>query len=122
MVLFKSNPEKKLQGDVDIARSDCATLTARLNIAEKAVIERQDEAERLACENADDGVLGKAEAGVRVAQDHVKNLRGGLSKKQQQLADLERDLAALIDGKTRRETAAEIAAMATNLENAAKEF
>jgi hypothetical protein len=122
MALFKSNPEKTMQRDIDAARSDCATLTARLNGAEKSVIERQDEAERLACDNAEDGVLGKAEAAVRVAQDHVKNLRGGLSKKQQQIAALERDFSALIDTRTRHETAAEVATMATNLENAAKKF
>lgn len=122
MAFLKSNPERNLQRDVAAARSDCATLTARLDAAEKVVVERKDEAERLACDNADDAVLEKAEAAVRVAQDHVKNLRGGLSKKQQHLADLERDLAALIDARTRRETAAEVATMATDLENAAKAF
>jgi hypothetical protein len=122
MAIFKSDPMKVLQRDIDAARSDCATLTTRLNGAEKSVIERQDEAERLACDNAEDGVLGKAEAAVRVAQDHVKNLRGGLSKKQQQIAALERDFSALIDTRTRHQTATEVATMATNLENAAKKF
>ena len=81
--LFKSDAEKNFQRDIDAARTGCSSLTARLAVAELEVSERREDAKRLAVEGADHGVLDKAEAKLRAAQDRVATLSSALAETKQ---------------------------------------
>jgi hypothetical protein len=120
MKLFKSDAETTLQKDIDAARASCTTLTSRLAKAELEVSERRGDAKRLACDSADDGVLDKAEAKLRAAQDRVTTLSSALGETQQKLSSLEAEQASAIDQKTRAETAATITKLGEELAKACK--
>jgi hypothetical protein len=122
MALFKSNPEKTMQRDIDAAKSNRGRLSAKLAETETAIIARRSAAQALACDGADDVMLEKAEAAIRGAQDRAATIAGAIADVVQQLAALEQTKAETSDRKLRSETAAEVATMATNLENAAKKF
>ena len=89
-------------------RTGCSSLTARLAVAELEVSERREDAKRLAVEGADDGVLDKAEAKLRAAQDRVATLSSALAETKQKITVLEAEQAAAADKKLRSETVAEI--------------
>jgi hypothetical protein len=120
--LFKSDAEKNFQRDIDAARTSCSSLTARLAVAELEVSERREDAKRLAVEGADDGVLDKAEAKLRAAQDRVATLSSALAETKQKITVLEAEQAAAADKKLRSETVAEIDKMALALTGAADDF
>jgi hypothetical protein len=73
--LFRKSPQKKLQADLDGARADCATLAARVSVAEQSLLDRQAEARKLARDNADEAALDTANGNVRKALDRVATLR-----------------------------------------------
>ena len=120
--LFKSDAEKNFQRDIDAARTSCSSLTARLAVAELEVSERREDAKRLAVEGAHDGVLDKAEAKLRAAQDRVATLSSALAETKQKITVLEAEQAAAADKKLRSETVAEIDKMALALTGAADDF
>jgi hypothetical protein len=122
MVLFKSNPEKMLIRDIAAATASRDTITARLADAEAAVAELKMKAERLALEGADDAALDAAEAKTRALTDRVATLRAALTQTESRLAGLERERADQADKKLRAATAAEVAAMADDLEATATSF
>jgi hypothetical protein len=122
MALFKSNPEKTLVRDIAAATAARDAITARLADAEGAVAELRMKAERLALDGAADDVLDAAEAKTRTFADRMVTLRAALTQGEAHLADLERERADQADKKLRAETAAEIAELATGLEEVAKEF
>jgi hypothetical protein len=122
MALFKSNPEKTLQRDIDAAKSNRDRLTAKLAETEGVIAERRRAAKALALSGANDPELDKAELAIRSAQDRAANYSDALAEVSQDLAALEQTQIENSDRKLRTETASEIAAMATNLENAAAKF
>jgi hypothetical protein len=119
---FRKSPEKKLQADLDAARNDCVTLTARLRAAEQAVIERQAEARKLARENADEAALDTANGNVRKAQDRAATLAAALDEAKAAVADLERQVAEQADRKLRSESAAKAMQLADECEAAPDKF
>jgi hypothetical protein len=122
MALFKGNPEKTLQRDIESARANRERLSAKLAESEQAIIERTATAQALARDNADDEMLGAAEAATRSAQDRTATIAGAMIEVELYLSALERDRDDLADKKLRAETAAEVEAMAVDLQKAAKEI
>jgi hypothetical protein len=119
---FRKSPEKKLLADLDAARADCATLTARLGAAEQAALERQAEARKLARDNADEAALDTANGNVRKAQDRVATLAAALDEAKVALGDLERQVAERADKKLRAESAAKAMQLADECEAAPDDF
>jgi hypothetical protein len=97
-------------------------LADRLGLAETALSEQRDEAERLAVAGAANAKLARAEARMRTVEDRAKTLRAALVEFDEQIASTER---ALADAKAQRDrdlVADEIEAMAAAIEQAAPGF
>ena len=120
MALFKSNPEKTLQRDIETAISGRDKLVARLADADVAVAERGATARQLALNDATDGDLERAKSACRAAKDRVVTFTAALAESERQIATLERERGELFDKKLRAETAAEVEVMAVDLETFAK--
>src|SRR3981081_679289 len=106
MAIFKANPEKALQRDIDAAKANHDRLAAKLAECETAIVERRSTAQALARDGAEDGVLDKAETAVRSAQDRAATIAGAIADVDRQLTVLERTKAENADRKLRSETAA----------------
>jgi len=119
---FKTDNAKKLDRDLDTARAALAKLAARHAAAESAILERRAEAQSLARDGADDGMLDIAEAALRGAQDRVVTLAAALADTKQQVVTLERVRAELADKKLRLETAAALDELAEELGRAGAAF
>jgi hypothetical protein len=123
MALFKSDPQKTMQREIDNARVNHDRLSAKLLESETAVIARKAAARALALDaTADDGALDKAEVATRAAQDRASTIAGAKIEVEQQLVALERNRDELVEKKQRAETAAEVEAMAIDLEKVALEI
>ncbi|MBV8699042.1 hypothetical protein [Bradyrhizobium sp.] len=94
MAIFKSNPEKAVQRDIDAATANCERLSAKLAEFEQAVARHSDAAKQAAL-TGDDAELDRAEAAQRAAQDRSATLRTALTAVEQQLEALERKKAGL---------------------------
>jgi len=97
-------------------------LADRLSLAETALGEKRDEAERLAVAGAANAKLASAEARMRTFEDRAKTLRAALVEFDEQVVATER---ALADAKAQRErdrAADEIEALAAAIEQAAPGF
>jgi hypothetical protein len=101
MSLFKPDAEKTLQKNLDTAKS----IAARLVTAKTLLAEHHATANELARDNADDATLDQAERRIRVAQIRVDALGAALTETDQQILQLEQELAADA-GKKQREAAA----------------
>ena len=122
MVLFKANPEKTLQRDIEAAKSGRDKLITRLGEAVAAVTERDTAAKRLALGDAADGDLERAESASRAARDRVVTLTAALAESKAQITKLECERDDLTDKTLRAETATEAEALAANLENIGREI
>jgi hypothetical protein len=122
MAIFKSDPMKTLQRDLDAARLNRDRLAAKLSESEMSAAARRGEAQQLAYDNAEGSALARAQTALQAALGDVSIFGGALTKASAFLRTVETQYAELIDKKTRNQTAAEVAAMATDLENAAKKF
>src|SRR5712671_3771709 len=120
MALFPKSPEKTLERERDAAKINVDRLAARAVDAEKAVAARRGEAQQLAFDNADDGLLGKAEAALRGALDRQGTISAASVEAGKLLALLESQLAELLDKKQRSATSVELLAMADDLEQASQ--
>jgi hypothetical protein len=120
--VFKSDPEKKLKRDLDTARAGRDSLIARLEAAKKLIPERRAAAQKLALEGAADTALDAAEIAIRAAEDRAATFRAALDEAEQQVAQLEKELAEIADRKQRAETAAVIEQRAVRLETAGAAF
>lgn len=77
-------------------------------MCEAAIIERRAQAMQLARDGAEDGVLDKAEAAIRSAQDRRTTLAAALGDVEAQLAALEKTFAENTDRALREQTAREV--------------
>src|ERR1700738_894033 len=110
---FKSSdPEKRLQLDLDRVSTGRTKVAERLAAAQSAVAEHRMAAQRLARAGADDGALDVTEAQLRSAQDRVATLTAALDEIETQIATLQEALAQLADRKLRAETATQIERLA----------
>jgi hypothetical protein len=119
MVLFKSNPEKAVQREIDAATANRARLSAKLAESEQAVA-RHAAAAKQAALTGDDAELDRAEVSLRAAQDRSATLKTALADVGQQLQTLERKKAEI--AKVRAETAAEIELVVRNMIDASAEY
>jgi len=121
MALFKSNPEKAVQRDIDAAIKNRERLSAQVVEFEQAIT-RHAAAAKQAALKGDDADLDRAEVSLRAAHDRSKTLKAALAHLEQELAALERTKAEIADGKLRAETAAKIELLVRNMTDVAAEF
>jgi hypothetical protein len=112
MALFRSDPMKTLQRDIDAAKANRDRLAAKLAESETAITERRARAMQLARDGAEDGALDKAEAAIRSAQDRCTTLAAALGDVEAQLAALEKTFAENADRIEREHTAKEVEQLA----------
>jgi hypothetical protein len=124
MALFPkaSDPQKKAQRDLDAARASRNSLIERRKIAETSAAEYRDRARKLAREGADDQTLSAAETEMRREQDRTATFTGAISDVEATIADLEGEIAQIIDQRCRNETAAALTTLADKLAAAATTF
>src|SRR5260370_35345183 len=97
-------------------------LADRLGLAETALGEQRDEAERLAVAGAANAKLARAEARMRTFEARAKTLRAALVEFDEQVVATERALADAKAQRDRDRAADEIEALAAAIEQAAPGF
>src|SRR5260370_17146103 len=82
MAFFKRelSPVARFESALKDKQAARQKLADRLSIAETALGEKRVAAERLAAAGATDAQLGRAEAHMRVVEDHAKTLRAAFAK------------------------------------------
>jgi hypothetical protein len=115
MALFKADPEKTLQRDLEKRRGIRDALAADLAEAELAVVEKRSAAEQLAMDGGDVKVRRAATSDLVHAKEYVAVTSGSLTKIGEQIAALEREIADVADRKMRGETAVVITKLADDL-------
>jgi hypothetical protein len=112
MALFskKPDPAVKSQRDLEaklaakrVSRDD---LDQRRGIAETGAASHREKAIHLASDGGDDRALSAAETAMRREQDRVATLTDAITTIDASIADLESDIAQLVDQRCRAETAA----------------
>jgi chromosome segregation ATPase len=121
MALFKSNPDKAVQRDIDAAVANRDRLSAKLAEFDQAVARHAAAAKEFAL-SGDDAELDRAEGSLRASQDRSATLKTALAEVEQQLVALERAKAEMSDRKLRAETAAEIELLVRKMTDFAAEF
>ena len=124
MAFFKRelSPVQRFERTLREKQTARQKLADRLSLAETALGEKRDEAERLAVAGAANAKLARAEARMRTFEDRAKTLRAALVEFDEQVVATER---ALADAKAQRErdrAADEIEALAAAIEQAAPGF
>jgi hypothetical protein len=122
MAIFQKNPEKQMASNIADKKAELAKIVGRLADAEAAVVAATSAATQLAVTGADDAALDAAETKMRASTDRVATLRRGLVEAEATVATLMREQAEHLDAKTRRETAAEVEAMAADIEEVDQEL
>jgi chromosome segregation ATPase len=127
MALFhKSDPAKKRQRDLEDKLK--ATIADRDKIAERLrefqarATERRDAARSLVRDGGDDAKLAIVESEMRAAEDRVDTLTGGLADIDDDINELKREIAQVIDLRCREETAAAVNAVADKWASAVTAF
>jgi hypothetical protein len=116
------DPEMFLQRSLDEARASRDSTAAKLKKAEPIVAEKRAKAKRLEHDDAEERVVRAALADARVEQDHIDNLSVVLVEKEQRVVQLEQELAAAIDARTRAATAAEVTKLGEELALASEDL
>src|SRR5437016_14516817 len=110
MAIFsKTDPALKRQRDLETklktSVADREKVADRLRTFEARVTERRDAARALVRDGGDDAKLTVIENEMRAAEDRVVSLTAGLGDLDKAIADLEREIAGVIDARCRAETA-----------------
>ncbi|MDI3564203.1 hypothetical protein [Bradyrhizobium sp. Arg816] len=121
MAIFKSNPDKTIQRDIDSATANRDRLSMKLADCDQTIARNAAAAKESAL-SGDDAGLDAAEASLRAAQDRATTLKTALTEMNQRLADLERAKEEAADKKLRAETAAEIDRLIGKLTEVGTEF
>jgi hypothetical protein len=127
MAIFsKADPAVKRQSDLEaklkekLANHD--KLIERRKAAETSATAHREKACKLAAEGADDAALTAVEAAMRREQDRVATLGDAISDLNATIANLEGEIAQIIDQRCRNETAAALTTLADKLAAAATAF
>jgi hypothetical protein len=115
----KRDPVERLESALKDKQSAREKLADRLSAAEAALVEKRAAAQRLAMAGAADAELDRAEAATRAAEHRAITLRAALSQLDEQIGEIERELA---DAKTQRDrdmVADELDSMASAIATAA---
>jgi hypothetical protein len=126
MALFKTDPDAKdakLQHDAEAKlrarRRDRDAVAEQLKAFEAKVIERRAAALALVTDGGlDDPKLTSIETEVRVAEERIRSLTGGLAGIDKDIAGLERTIDLIVDKRSRVETGAAVNAMADRIAKA----
>jgi hypothetical protein len=121
MALFQKSSEKSAAKDRDDAQANVARLAGKLSEAEVAIIAAKGLAQ-LAALSGDDGGLDAAEAAEHTAQRRHGTITAALAESKKLLTLLESQIAEVADKKQRSATAAEVEALAADIEQAAESF
>jgi hypothetical protein len=121
MALFKNNPERAVQSEIDAATANRERLSTKLVESEQGVARHAGAAKQAAL-TGDDAELDRAEASLRAAQDRSATLKTALTEVDQQLEGLERTKAEIADRKLRAQTAAEIELLVRNMADVSAEY
>jgi hypothetical protein len=118
--LIKSDPAKKLQRDVDAARSRRNKLEARLTAAESHLSDSRSEPSKLARDGAPDAALDAAEEKVKAAEARVTTLRSAISDEDANVGELERRLAEIAHEVQKHATADQLDGWSVEVDETAK--
>jgi hypothetical protein len=124
MAFFKRelSPVERFEGALAAKQDDRRKLAARLDIAEKMLVEKRANAEKLAVSGASAARLERAEAKMREVEERARTLRTEFADLDAQIAATER---ALTDAKAQRDrelAADQIEALAAAIERAGPGF
>ena len=127
MAIFnKTDPGAKRQRDLEAKLKDKLasrdTLIERRKAAEAAAAAYREKARKLAADGADDAALSAAESAMRREQDRAATFGDALGDVETAIADLERDIAQVIDQRCRAETAGAVTALADKWATAGAAF
>jgi hypothetical protein len=127
MAIFnKTDPAAKRQRDLEAKlkdkRASRDNLIERREAAEASAAAHREKACKLAGNGADDAALSAAESAMRREQDRASTLGDALGDAETTIADLERDIAQVIDQRCRAETAGAVNALADKWATAGAAF
>ena len=127
MALFhKPDPAKKRQRDLEdklkASIADRDRIAERLREFQARATERRDAARSLVRDGGDDAKLAIVELEMRAAEDRVDTLTGGLADINNDISELKREIAQVIDLRCREETAAAVNAVADRWASAGAAF
>src|SRR3979409_849809 len=114
MAFFKRelSPVERFERALREKQAEREKLAERVGLAETALGEKRDEAERLAVAGAANAKLARAEARMRTVEDRAKTLRAALVEFDEQVVATERALADAKAQRDRDRAADEIGALA----------
>jgi hypothetical protein len=124
MAFFKRelSPVERFESALAAKQDERRKLAGRLDLAEKLLVEKRSEAEKLAVAGANAAKLGRAEAKMREVEERARTLRTELAELDEQIAATER---ALTDARAQRDrelAADQIEALAAAIERSAPGF
>jgi hypothetical protein len=125
-VFSKPDPAEKRQRDLEsklkAARASRDDLVARRKAAEAAAATHRGKASELAASGGDDTALSAVESKMRREQDRAATLSDALGKTEAVIANLESEIAQVLDQRCRAETAAAVTAIVEKLASARTAF
>jgi hypothetical protein len=124
MAFFKRelSPVERFESALSAKQDDRRKLASRLDLAEKLLVEKRTEAEKLAVSGASAARLERAEAKMREVEERARTLRTELADLDAQIAATERALADAIAQRDRELAADQIEALAAAIERAGPGF
>jgi hypothetical protein len=122
----KSDPAEKQQRDLEakLAAQHASrdNLIERRKVAEASAAGHREKARKLAGDGADDTALSTVEAAMRREQDRAATLGDAIGDAEVTIADLEREIAEIIDQRCRAETAAAVTVLTDKWASAGAAF
>jgi len=124
MAFFKRelSPVERFESALSAKQDERRKLASRLDLAEKLLVEKRAEAEKLAVSGASAAKLERAEAKMREVEERARTLRTELADLDAQIAATERALADAIAQRDRELAADQIEALAAAIERAGPGF
>jgi hypothetical protein len=122
----KTDPAVKRQRDLEAKlaaqRANRDNLTERRKAAMASATTHREKARKLAGDGADDTALSTVEAAMRREQDRAATLGDAIGDAEVTIADLEREIAEIVDQRCRAETVAAVTALVDKWASAGAAF
>ena len=124
MAFFKRelSPVERFESALSAKQDERRKLAARLDLAEKLLVEKRTDAEKLAVAGAAAAILERAEAKMREVEERTRTLRAELADLDAQIAATERALTDAMAQRDREFAADQIEALAAAIERAGPGF
>jgi hypothetical protein len=124
MAFFKRelSPVERFESALSAKQDERRKLAARLDLAEKLLVEKRTDAEKLAVAGAAAARLERAEAKMREVEERARTLRAELADLDAQIAATERALTDAMAQRDREVAADQIEALAAAIERAGPGF